>query len=145
MVARRQVSPGRKLAFYLGYLCMAGSALITISLVSGPFESSWSGLRSIAWRAASALGCLVLGLFLRMIGIRGLAGSLVVLDPPRARKDLEPWSRAAGGLLDAAVSEAPALKGLTGAVRTEVKVRCRSCGALSDEDSRYCGRCGKEL
>jgi hypothetical protein len=27
----------------------------------------------------------------------------------------------------------------------EVKVRCRNCQALNDEDARFCGQCGASL
>jgi hypothetical protein len=40
------------------------------------------------------------------IGSRGLAGAGVVLDPQQARKDLEPWSRMAGGMAKDALEAA---------------------------------------
>ena len=40
------------------------------------------------------------------IGQRGLAGAGVVLDPEAARRDVEPWSRMAGGMLKDALDEA---------------------------------------
>ena len=36
---------------------------------------------------------------------RGLAGSGVVLDPEKAREDVEPWSRMAGGVVKDALDE----------------------------------------
>ncbi len=152
MVDRRQVSSGRKAAFYLGYLSFAAGAALAVWVVAGPWHFTPSGLWAESMRSIAAVCCIGLGVFLRRVGIRGLAGSLVVLDPPRAREDLEPWSRAAGGLLDAALSEAPALKEIasarSGAKPTEapaVKVRCGSCGALSDEEASFCSRCGRRL
>ena len=118
MPARRQVSSGRKLCFYLGYLSWAVAAAMVLWIALGPFHYTWSSVRSVAWRAGAALGLAVLGLFLRRIAIRGLAGSLVVLDPPRAREDLEPWSRAAGGLIECRRLRGPGPEG-AGAVRPE--------------------------
>ena len=40
------------------------------------------------------------------LGRRGLAGSGAILDPGRARTDLEPWSRMAGGMAKDALDEA---------------------------------------
>lgn len=37
------------------------------------------------------------GGFVQRTAARGLAGSGLVLDPDQARKDVEPWSRMAGG------------------------------------------------
>lgn len=39
------------------------------------------------------------------IGRRGLAGSGLKLDPEEARRDLEPWSRMAGGVVQDALDE----------------------------------------
>ena len=38
-------------------------------------------------------------------GRRGLAGSGMILDPQQARKDVEPWTRMAGGMANDALSE----------------------------------------
>ena len=40
------------------------------------------------------------------IAARGLAGSGVVLDPEKARTDVEPWTRMAGGMVGDALDEA---------------------------------------
>ena len=145
MAERRQVSRGRKAAFYLGYLSMAAGLALAVLIVAGRWSWNWGEVRSTGLLALAAVACVALGLILRKIGIRGLAGSLVVLDPPKAREDLEPWSRAAGGLVDAALSEAPALKDIASAAGREVKLRCPSCRALNDERDRFCGQCGKPL
>jgi hypothetical protein len=151
MTERRQVSTGRKVAFYLGYLSMVAAVGIIVWIAAGPWSWNWASVRGTGLLALTAVACLVLGLLLRKIGIRGLAGSLVILDPPRARADLEPWSRAAGGLVDAALSEAGTLKEIAasasnaGRAGPEVKVRCPSCKALNDEKGRFCGQCGKPL
>jgi hypothetical protein len=106
-----------------------------------------SGIRSAIVRALIGLALIPSGLGLRRIGIRGLAGSLVILDPPRAKEDLEPWSRAAGGLVDAALSEVDLAREAAGrlAAKAEVRVRCPGCGALNDEKARFCDQCGKPL
>ncbi len=128
---------------------MAAGAVLFLSIfLSGLEPFTWSKIRTLALRILAGMALFLLGLFLRKIGIRGLAGSVVILDPPKAREDLEPWSRAAGGLVDAALSEVEAVKEISGKLGTTkepVKVRCRSCKALNDEGAKYCGQCGKEI
>jgi hypothetical protein len=145
---RRQVSVARRVVFYTGYFVMAaGFALLLSFLVTGVDAASPSRIRAAALRVLIGLALIPAGLILRKIAIRGLAGSLVILDPPRARADLEPWSRAAGGLLDAALSEVQSAKKIAEAAGggEKIKVRCLRCKALNDEGDRFCGACGKEL
>jgi hypothetical protein len=69
-----------------------------------------------------------------------------VLDPEKAREDVEPWSRMAGGMIDDAVSEIEVAKKLgERADSPKVKVRCRKCQALNDEEARFCNQCAAPL
>jgi rRNA maturation endonuclease Nob1 len=76
-----------------------------------------------------------------------------VLDPQRSRKDLEPWSRAAGGMTDDALDEIELAKKLgkkldeptAAAAEPVVKVRCRGCSALNDEKAKFCSQCGAAM
>ena len=82
------------------------------------------------------------------IGRHGAAGSGFVLDPRRAREELKPFARQAGGMVKDAMDAAGVRPGAFADRRPEttvVKIRCRACGALSDESSRFCGQCGKPL
>jgi hypothetical protein len=148
MAHNRQVSLGRKIAFYLGYLLMAAGALLFLSIFFvGPPIAQPSRLGSLALRSLGGLALILLGRSLRRIAIRGLAGSLLILDPPRARDDLEPWSRAAGGLLDDALSEVRTLKDAARRAEAgaETRRRCQRCETPNEADARYCKRCGAEL
>ncbi len=147
MAEHRQVSPARKVAFYLGYLSMAAGGILLISPWADGFPLTPGRLGSMALRVLGGLALIALGLFLRRIGIRGMAGSLVTLDPPRAKEDLEPWSRAAGGLLDAALSEVEAVREVAARAGTgeAIKVRCPRCKALNDEKAKFCDQCAGEL
>jgi hypothetical protein len=147
---RRQVSAWRKVAFYAGYISMAAGLLIFIGVMASFLTLGLSFTpSSLVQRFLSALlgmALLALGGFLRRIGILGLAGSVVILDPPQARADLEPWSRAAGGLVDSALSEVSSVqKVAAGAGSEKVKVRCPSCKALNDEVARFCNQCAAAL
>lgn len=93
---------------------------------------------------------------LMRLGRQGVAGSGLLLDPQKARQDLEPWSRMRGGMAADALDEVHPLRDLTQALHKNaaaaaspgepvVKVRCPSCRALADESARFCPQCGKPL
>ena len=86
---------------------------------------------------------LVVGAIIRSIGARGMAGSGVVLDPKRAREDLEPYSRMSGGMVKDALEEAD-LGGAREPVQV-VMVRCSSCKSLNQETAKFCQECGSKL
>jgi hypothetical protein len=155
-MVERQVSAGRKIAFYGGYLSFALGILLFLSAPLSMFSvfSAFSpaapfspgGLLGIFLRAVAGMGLMVLGAFLRRIGILGLAGSVTTLDPPKARRDLEPWSRAAGGLVGDALSEVGTARGTAaGAAPEKVMVRCPRCKALNEEGARFCNQCAAQL
>lgn len=59
---------------------------------------------------------IIIGILLRSAGSHGLDGSGWVLKPKQARED-----------------------------STIIKVRCKNCNTLNDEDSKYCKNCGLEI
>jgi hypothetical protein len=71
----------------------------------------------------------------------GKAGSGLVLDPKQAREDLKPYSSQVGGMLNDVLDEVD----LPNKTKEVVKVRCRHCQALNDEDARFCKHCGSIL
>ncbi|MEN8126826.1 MAG: zinc ribbon domain-containing protein [Planctomycetota bacterium] len=94
------------------------------------------------------MGLFIAGLFMRIIAARGVAGSGLVLDPEKAREDLEPWTRMGGGMVKDALDEADInLNNLGGGSPPEqvVMIKCRECGTLNEDDSKYCQECGKPL
>jgi hypothetical protein len=91
---------------------------------------------------------MVIGGIVMKIGARGAAGSGLVLDPERARRDLEPWSRMGGGLVQDALSEVNVVKKLeegTIAIQPQVKVRCQKCQGLNYESAKFCNQCGAAI
>ncbi len=169
MGTRRTISPERKGLYALGLALQIGGTVGVLicffGFVSSGFGSA-QGLGSaqgfgnpsspMPWFMGFA-GCGIaaaLGVNLRRVAARGIAGSGLVLDPERARKDLEPWARAGGGMLRDAIDETGLLdqRPVLGqdAPRSEpagaaIKVRCRECQTLNDEDARYCDACGAKL
>jgi hypothetical protein len=99
-------------------------------------------------RAFVGMGIMMLGGILTKVGRHGAAGAGLILDPEQARKDVEPWSRAAGGMANDALSEVDLARKIgegLGNPKPHVKVRCRKCQALSDETAKFCGQCGERL
>lgn len=110
-----RISDGRKALFYAGFAISGIGLLLFLSvflsvfmgviqaqgdrfpgdLLSDPFGKVFG----FAGRAFGGMALLVIGQLMRRIGQRGMAGSGLILDPERARRDVEPWSRMAGGML----------------------------------------------
>lgn len=107
----RKISEARKGIYYLGI------SLIAIGLVSflSVFVSAFSNMgdfinvnqvvQSVGLRSVGGITLMLIGTVMMRVGARGVAGSGMVLDPQKAREDLEPWSRMAGGMLKDALDE----------------------------------------
>ena len=166
----RQISPERKTLYYAGmvvsgvglllFLSVFVSVLLTMAGIfraveagPGPGEAfgrfshvPWIFLRGFA-------GFVMMGVGGGMMGVaaRGLAGSGVKLDPEQARRDLEPWNRMQGGMLDDALSEVEVVQRVANRMSGDspsdqvVKVRCGQCRTLNDEHDKFCGQCGAKL
>jgi len=93
------------------------------------------------------MGLVVAGGFLMSLVRAGAAGSGLILDPQQARRDLEPWSRATGGMVADAIEEVPVIKeALDSSPPKEViKIRCQACKHLNDESAKFCEECGVSL
>lgn len=139
---------------YRKWLYYGGLALIVAGIVCFGSAFFFSSERFFATgetgfeRGIVGMGLIFLGGVLRTIGARGLAGSGVVLDPHQARRDVEPWSRMAGGVARDALEETGLLDagaGKDASTPAHVKVRCKASRALNDEDARYCKQCGGAL
>lgn len=145
-----QVSAGRKTAYCLGAVIMIigglmfASVFVTLMMLVGRDSDPETVIPSSLARGVGGVALIAAGAGIRAVGARGLAGSGVVLDPERARQELEPYSRMAGGMVKDALDEAQ-IKAGTGAPERIVMVRCPSCGKLNDEDSKFCRECGKKL
>jgi len=153
---QRDIPPERQIAYYLGMALTVVGGLLFISVFFAALSTVGPAGEPFVVRqpASPPFGRALVGMLLMMgggalmnFGRAGLAGSGVILDPQQARRDLEPWSRVRGGMLEDTLSESPTVQRAAGAATpaTVVKVRCRSCGALNDESDRYCGQCGQAV
>lgn len=145
----KQISEERKAAYYFGMVLMAlggllfFSVFITGAMDFGNFDHFESNVRSSMFRALGGMALLIVGRIVRGVGAQGLAGSGVVLDPEKARGDLEPYSRMAGGMVKDAFDEADIHLG--GKAEKVVMIRCPACAKLNEEDSKFCRECGKRF
>jgi hypothetical protein len=151
---RRSISTRRKGLYTVGLVIQVLGVLTILSCFVGFIGAGQAAVGSFG-RGGSDPAAWFLGFFggmvatavggmMRHVASRGIAGSGLLLDPERARDDLEPWARTGGGLLRDVLDEA----GVDAPARRDdpvVKVRCRECGTLNDEDARFCDACGGKL
>jgi hypothetical protein len=153
----REISPERKAAYYAGMclsvigFCLFTVPFFTIAAVIGgmaPFGAAPAGFGF----AIVGFILLIIGRGLMTVGKSGLAGAGIILDPERARQEQEPFSRMGGGILHDTLDEAGLIDeaGLklgrnVPPVKQVVMIRCRNCGKLNEEDSKFCQECGREL
>lgn len=149
----KQIDPSRQTMYYLGkglmvvgFLSFMSCFLSGIMAMAHPPDFGHAGAygASLGIRAFGGMFLMIVGGFVSQIGRAGLAGSGVVLDPEQAREDLEPFSRQAGGMVKDALDEADIHLGGQ-AVREVVKVRCRACSHLNNEDAKFCQECGARM
>ncbi|NLN40039.1 MAG: zinc-ribbon domain-containing protein [Smithella sp.] len=151
----RQISPERKGLFYAGLVIQViGGCLFAVPFIAIPIimmrmhrgsDSPGPGVMLVAF---IGFALIAIGGAMRGIAAKGVAGSGLVLDPEKARRDLEPWTRMGGGMVKDALDEADIdLKNLGGGSRPEkvIMIKCRECGKLNEEDSKFCQECGKPI
>lgn len=146
----RQISPERKAAYYFGMVLMIVGFILFLSVFVSS-AANFGNFSNFEQRSSSAFTTAIIGMILvavgrliMTVGQRGAAGSGAILDPKQAREDLEPYSRQAGGMVKDALDEADIDLG-SRERETVVKVRCRSCGTLNEEDAKFCKECGAAL
>jgi hypothetical protein len=109
----RQISPERKGAYYfgmalivVGFLSFASTFFSFASQFGHPGRDFERFGSSVMMRGVIGVALIGMGGFLMKMGRVGMAGSGILLDPERAREDVEPWSRMAGGVVKDALDEA---------------------------------------
>ena len=143
----RNITQKQKTGYYLGMILTG----IGIIMFSAPFidmlfnglEPNEPGLPESFKVALVGFVLMAIGNVLRSISARGLAGSGLLLAPKQARKDLEPYSRMAGGMVKDALEETGGLG--SGKTQEKVMIRCQVCKKLNEEDSRFCQECGEPI
>jgi len=141
----KELSNNRKVLYYTGNLISVIGFLSFISVfftafLSNPFEMMSSSYNPMA-PALIGFFLIILGQFISNIGLKGKAGSGLILDPKQAREDLKPYSSQVGGMINDALEEID----LKNNPKEIIKIRCRSCNVLNEEDARFCKNCGSTL
>ena len=167
----RSISSERKAMYYGGMALIATGLLVFVSgFFAGPsvhrpdapkpgdpdfwersqkqHDEFGQGMNAVMIRSLCGMGLMIVGGILMHIGARGTAGSGLVLNPRKAREDLEPWARMGGGMVQDALSEVEVARKLEEKLDQpppQIKVRCRKCQALNDENARFCNQCGSAV
>lgn len=147
-----KISKERKIAYYIGMAMMALGFVLFIStffdaasFMDDPFSHTDFGVSFT--KPVIGMILMIAGIFVMNIGAKGTAGSGLILDPQKAREDLKPYSEAKGGMIEDVISNIDTVDRIVKSNEGKeiIKIRCRSCNTLSDEDAKYCNECGKEL
>lgn len=153
----KQISPQRKSLYNAGLVMMAiGGCLFTLPFIAilitmitaagsaGPPDNI--RMVPIAF-AFGFVGFVLIGIggMMRGVAARGTAGSGLILDPEKARDDLQPWARMGGGLVKDVLEEAEVDLGGRPGGQKVIMVKCRHCGKLNEEDSKFCQECGRPI
>ena len=145
----RKISEDRKALYYVGTgLQIFGgllfaSVFVTFTMRFGDFTDVVDRTKSEALRAIAGMALMMIGGMIRGVGAKGLAGSGVLLDPERARQELEPYSRMAGGMVRDAMDEARLDLGRE--PEKVIVIKCRECAVLNPESAKFCQECGTKL
>lgn len=147
-----KITKERKIAYYIGMAMMALGFVLFIStffdaasFMDDPFSHTDFGVSFT--KPVIGMILMIAGIFVMNIGAKGTAGSGLILDPQKAREDLKPFSEAKGGMIEDVISNIDTVDRIikSNEGKEIIKIRCRSCNTLNDEDAKYCKECGKEL
>lgn len=149
-----KISNERKALYYVGLVLI----IIGVGLFMSSFFVGFTGMEpgfiegpsSFIKRPIIGMICMAIGSVLMNIGAKGAAGSGLILDPEKARDDLKPYSTAKGKMINDTVENIDIVKDVVKdkseiQAREIIKIRCKDCGTLNDEDAKYCKSCGKEI
>ncbi|MGI6561054.1 MAG: zinc ribbon domain-containing protein [Clostridia bacterium] len=145
-----KISKERKVTYYigiimivLGFILFFSVFLFTASMMSNPF----GGKVPPFGNAVIGMILIIVGSLVKNIGAKGTAGSGLILDPDKAREDLKPFNEAKGAMINDTISKIDVVSKLATPQQEKevIKIRCRSCGTLNDEDAKFCKECGKEI
>lgn len=146
-----KITKQRQVTYYIGIVMMVIGFLLFISVfiatarfMNDPFmyEMKPSFTNPIIGMILMIAGTVVMN-----IGAKGAAGSGLLLDPEKAREDLKPFSDAKGKMINDVVSNIDIIDNIGKShVKEEIiKIKCRNCKNLNDEDAKFCKSCGKEI
>ena len=145
------ISKKRKVTYYIGIGMIVLGFILFISLffsvASSMNNPNWDGNGPSFMNSILGMVLMIAGSLVSNIGAKGAAGSGLLLDPNQAREDLKPFNEAKGGMINDVISNIDVVDNITKhhEEKEVIKIRCRNCGGLNDEDAKFCKGCGKEI
>lgn len=144
-----KISQERKALYYIGMVLIVIGFILFISNIFtfGNYDVFFQGPSAFMARPLVGMICIIIGSILMNIGKKGTAGSGLILDPEKAREDLKPHSIAKGKMINDAIENIDIVKGMGKSQDSKeiIKIRCKNCGGLNDEDAKFCKSCGREI
>jgi hypothetical protein len=146
-----KISKKRKATYYVGIGLVVIGFLLFISVfffaadfMYNPFTSGRTPPFS---NAVIGMVLIIAGSLIMTIGAKGAAGSGLLLDPEKAREDLKPFSESKGKMINDMISNIDVVDRISRPQEEKevIRIKCRSCGVLNDEDAKYCKGCAEEL
>lgn len=146
-----KISKQRKVIYYTGIGITLIGFMLFISSFFMKMDIGFS-METPAFfkRAVIGMICMILGSVLALIGRSGAAGSGFLLDPEKAREDLKPFNESKGKMINDVIDNIEIVKNIKQSSKERenievIKIKCRECGELNDEDAKFCKRCGKHI
>lgn len=150
-----KISKERKIMYYMGLIIIIFGGILFISSFFTFFTgfnrpNFGMGMPNSFKRALIGMICMIIGGVLMSIGEKGVAGSGLILDPEKAREDLRPYNTAKGKMINDVTSQVDLLKDVKQNLESKkaeqlIKIKCRGCGVLNDEDAMFCKACGDKI
>jgi hypothetical protein len=146
-----KISKERKVTYYIGIGMIILGFILFISVFFS--AASFMSKPNMSEGGPSFMNAIIGMIFIigggivSNIGAKGAAGSGLLLDPEMAREDLKPFNEAKGGMINDVISNIDVLDQFTSKHEEKevIKIKCRDCASLNDEDAKFCKGCGKEL
>lgn len=144
-----KISGERKAIYYIGIVFIVLGVILFMSSFFVKTDPGFSmETPSFFKRAVIGMICMIVGSVISAIGRLGAAGSGILLDPEKAREDLKPFSEATGKMINDAIENIDVVKNISQPSkesREVIKIKCRECGELNEEDAKFCKKCGEKL
>ena len=142
-----KISKERKITYYIGMGMVVLGFILFISTFFLFAIAMKTGEPPTFIYAVVGMVLMITGSVVSGIGAKGSAGSGLLLDPEQAREDLKPFNEAKGGMINDVISNIDAIENITNpqSQKEVVKIRCRKCNTLNDEDAKFCKSCGAAI
>ena len=153
-----KISKKRKATYYIGLGIIVLGFILFLSLfiqfavavkesVANPFMDPFDREPPSFLNAVIGFILIIVGGFITNVGAKGAAGSGLKLDPEEAVEDLKPFNEAKGKMINDIISNIDAIDNIANAQAPKeiIKIRCKACNCLNDEDAKFCKNCGAPI